>query len=392
MSRYLKKPQNYDFRSLIKFFTGLILFFGLEAYCFADVVLHGNQIIQTPTTYNNVTLDLTDGRFTINPGGSLKITNSIVNIQLSPSNPFFVQMMQGALDLQNNKVNVTVSGIPQTPDTLATRQLIKIQQGGINLKQNSFTINTPFTVGFLSTQSAPTTGFRIEGNSINNFHGGVYLFNSTYAEVNHNKFSNVSFSNIFNNANVNRFNGNLFIFPGNLHLGNAIDILNSDCIKLTNNIISSSSNFGISITGGNDIIVQNNKITDSKDFAIIINSPTLAEISKNKYLLQFMPSKKISMMNNSNITISYNYIEQNKYGLTAGIVDSLTVLNNIFIQRFNDPTSRQFWTNNDNLLPNVAHLTWSNNEYKEAFTQDNEGDNTLSLQFVSFPKQGGVVM
>jgi hypothetical protein len=42
------------------------------------------------------------------------------------------------------------------------------------------------------------------------------------------------------------------------------------------------------------------------------------------------------------------------------------------------------------LLPSVTNLTWLNNTYKEAFTQDISGDNTPSLQFVNFPAHGGV--
>jgi hypothetical protein len=62
----------------------------------------------------------------------------------------------------------------------------------------------------------------------------------------------------------------------------------------------------------------------------------------------------------------------------------------MFIQRFTDTSLRQFWTNNDNILPNVNSLTWVDNLYKEAFTQVNGGDNTSSLTFVTFPAHGGV--
>ncbi len=388
----LTNPLRFKLAAFFKLFIGTLLLFGLDASCFADVVLHGNQVITTPTVYNNVTLDLTDGRFTINQGGSLKITNSTINIQISSSNPFLIKLMQGGLDLENNKVNVRVTGLPQTPNSQAAYQLMNVVQGSLMLQKNLFVIGTPFTVGFLTTQGAPTYNFMIKENSINNFHGGISLINSADAEVSFNKFANVSLANLFNNAKGSHIDSNLFLFPGNLHLGNAIDILNSECIKVTNNIISSGSNFGITVTGGDDILIENNKITDGKDFAIIINTPSLAAMNKNKYLLQFMPQKKIKFLENNNITVSNNYIEQNKFGLTGGLIDSLRVEDNIFIQRFNDPTSRQYWTNNDNLLPNVQHLTWNNNEYKEAFTQDNQGDNSMTLQFVSFPKQGGVVL
>ena len=41
-------------------------------------------------------------------------------------------------------------------------------------------------------------------------------------------------------------------------------------------------------------------------------------------------------------------------------------------------------------MKNLTNFEWKNNLYKEAFTQVNGGDNSKSLQFVTFPKFGGV--
>lgn len=384
--KIITKPKN-----LVSIFTGTVLIFS-NASCFAAIVLHGNQVINSPTAYNGVTLDLTDGRFTINTGGALNIQNSIINITVSPSNPFFVQMNNGNLALNNNKVNVKVSGIPQNSDTNASYQLVSVQQGSVNVINNAFVIDTPFTVGLFGTQGvSQTSGFKIDNNTISNFHGGVYLINSNHADVSGNEFTNVSFSNIYNNGNLSTFNGNTFIFPGNLKSGNAFDVVNSDSMTISNNIITSGSNYGINIMGGNNIFVENNKITDGNSYAINIQTPSLNEINKDKHLTQLMQIKKIKFtLANDNIVISGNYIAQNKYGLTGGMINRLLVTKNIFIQKFTDSSIRQFWTNNDNLLPLVTNLTWLNNVYKEAFTQENGGDNTPALQFVEFPAHGGV--
>ncbi len=369
---------------------GTMLFFVGNTVCLADIVLHGNQVITTPTSYNHQTLDLTDGRFTVNPGGSLDIENSTINITISSGNPYFVLLNSGQLTLKNNAVNVKAGSITPNPSVQAAYQLMTISNGQVNIATNTFSIDTPFTVGLLSTQTTLTSGFQITGNTINSFHGGLYLSNSNNAEVDGNVFSNVSYANIFNMGNLNNFNHNLFSFPGNLNQGDAIDIVNSNGVTIAGNIIASGSNYGISVMGGQNLFIENNKITDGLSYGIIIQTPSMAELRKNKSLSQLLAGRKFKLTVNSNIVITNNYIAQNKYGLTGGVIDKLIVTNNMFIQRFTDSSIRQYWTNNDNLLPSVTNLTWLDNQYKEAFTQDNAGDNTPSLQFVTFPAHGGV--
>lgn len=374
-----------------KYVTALLLF-GFQTTAFADIILHGNQNINSPVTYDNETLNLTDGRFTVNPGGALSITNSTVNITISPANPFFVSLMSGSVKLMNTKVNVKTSGIPQNGDVKAAYKFFDVTQGAVSLDNNSFKINNPYTVSFFETKGTVTnTGYKINDNIIANFHGGLYLNNINEAEVNNNYFTNVSFANIFNSGDLSKFTNNIMSFPGNFKTGNAFDIINADGITISNNMINSGVNYGISITGGTNIFIDNNQITDCKSYAIYINTPTLKTMQKNQYLSALMPAFK-KLQENTNIVISNNYLAQNKYGLAAGDVNTLIVTNNIFIQKFSDTSIRQFWTNNDNLLPTVDNLIWSDNVYKEAFTQENGGDNTPALQFVSFPAHGGVVI
>lgn len=390
MDRNLKGKFAIKSSRLIALLIGVLLVFGSHL-SFAAIILHGNQVINAPRTYTNQVLDLTDGRFTIQTGGILTIQNSTIDITISPTNPFLVQMNDGSLILKNNIVNVKVSGISQIPSMRALYQLIAIQRGSLILEKNNVMIDTAFTVGFLDTLgSVATTGFKISGNTINNFHGGIYLNNSNDADVKENTFSNVSFSNIYNSGNLSNFNDNTFNFPGNLQFGNAIDIVNSDSITISNNVIASGSNDGISVMGANNLFIENNKITDNKAYGIIIYTPTMSEVKKNKYLSQLIPMNKMRLIPNTNIVISNNYISQNKYGLTGGVIERLIVTNNFFIQHFTDTSIRQYWTNNDNLLPFVSNLTWVDNIYKEAFTQENGGDNTQALQFVTFPQSGGV--
>lgn len=385
-----RKEQPIQLNCFKVFFLGIVAFLAGNTACFATIAIHGNQIITTPTTYSNTDLDLTDGRFTINSGGSLTIQNSTINGTISSSNPFFVSVNGGSVNLTNNTVSVKASGITPDSSNRAQNQVIQVQQGNVNMVQNNFSVDTSFTVGLLATQSVATTDFKIDNNTISNFHGGLYLINSNNAEVNDNTFKNVSYSNIFNMGNLSKFNRNLISFPGNLTLGNAFDIINSDGVTIADNIIASGSNYGIFVMGGQNLFISNNKITDGLSYAIFIQTPSLLEASKNIYLSHLLASKKIRAGMNNNIVITNNYLAQNRFGLSGGMVNNLIVTDNTFIQHFTDSSTRQYWTNNDILLPSVTNLTWINNLYKEAFTQDNDGDNSPALQFVSFPAHGGV--
>jgi parallel beta-helix repeat protein len=241
----------------------------------------------------------------------------------------------------------------------------------------------------LQTKTATTSNFNITQNTIKHFHGGLYLNNSNNATVSGNTFWNVSYSNIYNSGQLNNFNNNVFYFPGNLKFGDAFDLVNANGININNNIISSSSNYGIYIMGGQNISIDNNKIVDGLSYGISIATPSTLKVN-NKTLSEILSNKKLKLLSNSNIIITNNYISLNRYGLSGGIMDQLIVTGNTFIQRFSDSSIRQYWTNNDILLPSASNVTWLNNFYKEAFTQDVPGDNSNSLSFITFPQHGGV--
>ncbi|MDX1901434.1 MAG: right-handed parallel beta-helix repeat-containing protein [Gammaproteobacteria bacterium] len=374
-------------------FTTLFLLMNQAAFAKDAVTLNADQIIDKPTTYDNETLNLTNG-FMIKPGGILTIENSTVNIIISPYTPYFAYLTSGELILKNDTFNVTTESITPNPSAPTLYQLIKVDQGVVTATQSSFSVDNPFSVGFLTTNPTyPTKRFSITDNTIQNFHGGVYLANSDNAKVNGNSFLQVSLSNIFDMGSMGEFDNNIFTFPGNLSFGDAIDLVDSKGVNVTNNIIQSSSNLGIQVMGGQQIVIDNNKLTDGLSYAISIKNS--ADVKSSRALALFMtahPTLKRAMAPSSDVTVSNNFIAQNRYGLTASGVDKLVVTNNMFIQKFSDDASRQFWTNNDLLLATSFNITWTNNFYKEAFTQDNAGDNKRALQYVPFPAHGGVVL
>jgi parallel beta-helix repeat protein len=362
-----------------------------SAYCSdLPIIISGNQVINNSRTYSNKTLDLSHGEFTVNTGASLTIENSIVNVTISPDNPFFIKSNNGDVILHNDIVNVTVSGITQTPDSRALYNLLQVLSGNLQMTGNNVVVNTPFTVGVLATGITLVSGFDIGGNTFKNFHGGLYLRYSSNARIYDNTFQNVSYANIYNSGARTTIERNIFSFPGNLKNGDAIDLVNSNDIDIKDNIIETGGNFGIYVMGSQNLTIDNNRITDGQSYGIFIQTALQSTVNKKKYLSQLTAGRKLSATNNDNITITNNYIAQNRYGLAGEVVNNLIVKNNTFVQKFDDNSSRLYWTNNDNLLPSVSNLTWENNFYKEAFTQEVPGDNTLAHQFVTFPAHGGV--
>ncbi len=364
----------------------------ISSVCFAGpIVINGNVVIDKPTTYQNVVIDMSHGRFTINAGGSLKIDNSTINSTISPANPFMVTMTDGSLTLSNNKVNVASTGITPDPTVKSSYPLLVVQTGKVDISNNAFINSNPYSVEFFETQINETHELVIAHNVIKNFHGGLYLTNSHNDNISDNEFDFVSFANIFNSeSNNTKIERNLFSFPGNLKAGDAIDVINSKQLNIADNIIASSASYGIFVMGGQKLFITENQITDGKSYGIYIQTPSLAAIKKS-YLASAL-KKELKPVDNSNIVINNNYIEQNRYGLAGGVVNQLIVTDNVFIQRFQDNSTRQYWTNNDVLLPLATDFTWLNNFYKEAFTQEVPGDNSNTLQFVPFPKTGGVFL
>ncbi len=370
--------------------TGVILLGSSCAFA-QDVVINGNQLVNSSIAYKNVTLDMTQGEFTVGKDAILTIENSVINVGISPTNPFFVYVKQGRLNLKNSTVNATVKNINPTPNAQATRQLISVDQGLVSITNNKFDIDTAFTVSLLKTNPLYLTHqFTINGNTIKNFHGGIYLRASNNAEVKNNTFERVSLSNIYNYGDLNLYQNNIFSFAGNLTRGDAFDIINSTSVLITDNIIASSAGYGIYVEGAKNLLIDDNKITDNMAYGIYVS--TAATASKNTVITDVMPINKMIAITNQNIIVSNNYIALNKFGLASEAAQKFTVTSNTFIQKFSTKAARQFWTNNDNLLKNVTNLAWTNNLYKEAFTQVNGDSNLLALKFVPFPVSGGVAL
>jgi parallel beta-helix repeat protein len=188
----------------------------------------------------------------------------------------------------------------------------------------------------------------------------------------------------------NTINDNEILLSGRDELGNAIDILGSDHCKITNNNIVTATCRGIFIVSSSNCFVDNNIITGGITWGIRILSST-QPLDGDDYAIYLCHKRNIALADTHDITISNNIMTQNRYGLSAINVDKLTVDGNYFSQRFEDAAQRLFWTDNAILLDNVTDLVWTNNFYKEAFTQVNGGDNSHT-QIVVFPSTGGVVI
>ena len=370
--------------SCLRWLTGIV-FLTITKTCAANVIeLHGELSIDKPVKYTNVTLNMTDGRFNINAGGTLDIENSTINLTISADNPYFVNQGYGSLILKNNKVNVSVNHLIPNANTKSSYQLISVKNGNVKLDANQFSNDVPFTLQFFESMSANDNGINISNNYINNFHGGVYLSQSQHANITGNSFMSVSNTNIVNMGNTTNINRNIFLLSGFMSGGNTIEVVNSKDVTITENVIMSSYKYGIYLRASQNTSIDNNKISDGSSYAIFIDSPV--------YARQDMTKQAYTIYPNNHISITNNYLSQNKYGIAGKQVDYLTVSNNYFIQRFSNNKSRQYWTDNKILLPLVTNMVWSDNLYKEAFTQEVPGDNSNTLKFVIFPQMGGVVL
>lgn len=369
---------------------GLLLII-ISNTCFAvTVVIKPNTIISTSVNYSGVTLDMTYGSFIIKNKATLKIENCVVVGTLSSINPQLITVDIGKLELINNKFNINASNIPPHPTTQSLHYVIQIAQGSVNMNNNIFSIKQPFTVGLLVTSaSIPTTGFNITNNTFENFHGVLYLIATDNALISGNTFLTNTYGNLVNIGNNSQIIKNKIFFSGNNHLGNSMDIIDSENITISQNELYTPTCHGIYVLNGHDIIIDGNKIFGGITYAMNILSYPETVLSDD-YVKNILFSHTMKNLISNNITIKNNFMSQNRYGIAASDVDGLTVKDNIFIQRFVNNNSRIFWTNNATLLQNISNSVWANNLYKEAYTQDSIGDNSNSLNFVPFPATGGV--
>lgn len=354
------------------------------------VVVAPHTVIRQNTTFNNVILDMSEGSFILKNHALLTIQNSTIKGTLSIDNPVLINVEDGAVNLQNNQVTVKAIGLKPHPLTQSLQYFMQVGLGSVTMNGNKFSIDKEYTAGFLITSgSVATTGFNITNNFFSQFHGVLYLIASDNAMISNNTFTRNSYGNLVNIGNNNQIIHNTFAFSGNNRLGNAIDVIDSTNTSVRNNILLTPTCHGIYVLNSHGLLIDSNRIMGGITYAMnIYSNPETAKV--DEYLKPVIAKRKIRNMISNNVTITNNFMSQNRYGLAVSDTDGLVVKNNTFIQRFQDDASRTFWTDNNTLLQNVTHLTWANNFYKEAFTQDILGDNSKSRMIVSFPVSGGV--
>lgn len=383
--------------SIFYFLTSLFLLTISHLVYAQTIIIKPRTIISFPKTYNNVTLDLTNGSFIIQNNASLTINDSNIIGTISPSNPIlFTVDGYGTLNMNNSQVTITAKGINPHPMTQALQYVIQTALGTVNLIGNSFSIDKSFTAGLLiTTSNIPTKNFKLQNNTINNFHGVFYLLNNYNALITGNQLTKNSYGHIVITGQNAIITNNTISYSGNDHLGNAMDIIGSKNILINKNLLLTPTCHGIYVLSSDAVTIDNNLIFGGITYAMnVLSVPELLrdEGKVDQYVAQLITDLKINALASDNITISNNYMSQNRYGVAVSDVSHLTVQNNIFIQRFSDNTSRKFWTDNSILLKNITTLIWTNNLYKEAFTQAIDGSNAKSFTLVPFPQTGGVVL
>jgi len=377
--------------SLFHYLVILISLFFANAVFAQTIKILPNTVIAYPRNYDNVTLDLSSGSFIIKDNATLTITNSQVLGTLTRKIPNLFVVENGKLVMDKNVVSIKSSGIAEHPQTQSLENVIQLTFGNVSLTNNSFKIDNYYTAGFLITTAiAPSTGLNFVNNKFEGFHGVLYLIASDHSLIKNNTFIRNSYGHIVIIGNHSTIENNTIMFSGNYRLGNSIDIIDADNVNIINNRIFTPTCHGIYILNSHNVLVEGNSVFGGITYAMNVysNPETLAK--DDQYLLAFVPHKKMRHMISSNIKIKNNFMSQNRFGVAASDTDKLIVENNTFIHRFKDNDSRKFWTDNQILLQNIKSLTWSNNRYKEAYSQEMSGDDSNSMTLVAFPKKGDV--
>lgn len=354
------------------------------------IIIHPNTVISHSKTYNNAVLDMTNGSFIVTNNATLTLNNSVVTGHISNNNPTLITVDKGSLSINNTQMNVKAIGIQPHATTQSLHYVIQMAAGNLTLTNNKFQIDEAFTVGFLMTSpSIPTTGFKIINNKFEKFHGVLYLISTDNAQVSGNTLTRNSYGNIVMIGSNSTIIGNTIYFSGSNRLGDGIDVIDSNDIIIRKNFIYTPTCRGIYLFNSRNITVDQNKIFGGITYAMnIVSFPET--VTSDNQIAEIIKNHPMKNLTSANITITNNFMSQNRYGIAANDTDQLTVNNNIFIQRFDDNDARKFWTDNSVLLKNITNLIWTNNIYKEAYTQEDGGDNSKSEQFVIFPQTGGV--
>lgn len=371
-----------------------LLFLFYMPYCFAkknaSVI-----VIDTPTTYKNTTINLAEQSFHITNDATLDIEDCIITGIISPNNPNLFTLTTGNVILKNNTLSIMTYGLNPDPIHVSLYHVFSISQGNITLDHNHFNIDQPYVVSVLYSGHNMANKIVILNNYFEKFHGGLFISDSQNPVVENNTFISVSGSNIYlNNANQAAIENNTLLFAGRNNVGDAIDVFDSTDTKITKNYIGNDSCYSIYISNCTNLSIDQNKIVGGITYGISL-STSLSTSANSNYLAllnnTFHPNNT-TRTGNFNISITNNYLVQNRFGLTATNTSGLTVSNNYFIQHFSNASDRQFWTNNNYLITNTTNMIWTNNLYKEAYSQANSDDNSLSNQYVIFPKSGGVIL
>jgi hypothetical protein len=317
---------------------------------------------------------MSNGSFLVKSGGDLIIENCIVNATIKPTNPYLFKITgHSKLRIANNDFNITSQNVPTHEDNLTIYQILRIDDAeNININTNNFYMDEIKKVGLMiSSASTNNKNLNFSDNSLYNFHGGLYLLNYDDVTILRNHFEKINLSNIFHNGNNISIEKNKILFGG-YNFGHVIDLVNSNNAEINKNIVANSGCVSVGAYG-HDILIDSNTIVNGKTYGIEVKKEIL------------------SLPNAYNITISNNYIGQNRYSFSLHDINNIHVMGNYVTQRFLDAKSRKFWTNNDNIFSNVTGLSWDHNYYQEAFTQVNGGDNSM-VKLVPFPASGGVVL
>ncbi len=359
-------------------------------HCYAEtLIINGATQINTHVVYQNVTLDMSHGYFIIAPSGYLEIKDSQINGTIFPDN-FYLFNIEGGLRFENNILHLNSVNIIPQPNNITNYFLFHITRGMAKIENNHFFMETPYTVGFFLTDEKYKTTHLFYHNIISQFHGGIFLANSDNTIIKKNTFIKVSLSNILNiKCHNSVLEKNKFLFSGYHTVGDAIDIFQSDAVNIKNNFINSGYCYSIVISDSKNLVIEQNQILGGITYGISIE-PFSYVYNRFVDLFTRWHVSLEHINQNENIKIQNNYLAQNRYGITATNVTGLTVMNNVFIQKFGSASDRKFWTNNEILLNNVTQLLWENNKYKEAFSQDISDSNKDAFQFVLFPSTGGV--
>ena len=374
----------------------IIFFILFSQYAYSGpTITEGNNIIDSKIVYDGIKLNPSENKrvsFTITNNGHLTIKNSQIKVILSPENPFFIHLIKGNVTLKNTSVEVIAQNTRPNSREIAKYHVFKNLDGTLNLINNEFKTTSNYTVGFISTSSKyKTYNHFIFNNTISKFHGGIHLLNTHQSVIKKNVLTQVSLNAIYMVGENLKILNNTIFFSGNMDVGDGILLIETKHALIQGNKIYSGSCYGIQIIDSNFINIRHNTIVDGITYAIYLNSFSYPSYVYTKYF------QKLLLINgslaNTNITIAYNYLSHNRYGLSAEHSIKLNVHDNIFVQRFPNSESRLFWTDNLILLQNTAYLSWVNNLYKEAYSQINAYDkNNDSKKFVTFPKYGGVIL